>query len=63
MNVSRYTAHKQASTGWDVISGAQDVSGQISMSAGGLRITPDGDGKVGLRVTGGSGLIRARRAY
>lgn len=63
VNVSRYTAHKQASTGWDVISGAQDVSGQISMSAGGLRITPDGDGKVGLVVTGGSGLIRARRAY
>lgn len=63
VDVERYTAVRQTSTDWEVLSNAVDVSGQISMSAGGFRITPDSEGQVGLQVTGGTGYVKARRAY
>ena len=63
VDVQRYTAVRQTSTDWEVLGNAVDVSGQISMSAGGFRITPDQDGKAALQVTGGSGYVKARRAY
>ena len=63
VDVERYSAVRQKSTGWVVLEGAVDVSAQISMSAGGFRLTPDTGGVVSLQVSGGSGYVRARRAY
>ena len=63
VDVQNYSAYRQTSTDWPVLDNAVDVSGQISMSAGGFRLTPNSDGQVRLTVTGGSGYVRARRAY
>ena len=63
VDVNAYTAYQQTSVGWDVLGNAKDVSGQISMSYGGFRLTPDTAGKVAVTVTGGSGYVSARRAY
>ena len=63
VDVNAYTAYQQTSVGWDVLNNAKDVSGQISMSYGGFRLTPDTVGKVAVTVTGGSGYVSARRAY
>lgn len=63
VDVERYTAVRQTSPDWEVLGNSVDVSGQISMSAGGFRITPDSEGQVSLQVTGGTGYVKARRAY
>lgn len=63
VDVQNYSAYRQTSTDWPILNNAVDVSGQISMSAGGFRMVPNADGQVRLTVTGGSGYVRARRAY
>ena len=63
VDVASYSAWRQDSDGWEPAQGAVDASAEISMSPGGLTITPDHEGKIVLKVTGATGHIRARRAY
>nr|DAK24352.1 MAG TPA: hypothetical protein [Caudoviricetes sp.] len=63
VDVQNYSAYRQTSTDWPILNNAVDVSGQISMSAGGFRMVPNSDGQIRLTVTGGTGYVRARRAY
>lgn len=63
VNVPAYSAVKQADPGWDVTTQAVDISNEISMSHRGFQLTPDAGGKVSVSVTGGSGYVRAKKAY
>lgn len=63
VDVASYSAWRQDSDGWEPAQGAVDASPEISMSPGGLTLTPNHEGKIVLKVTGATGHIRARRAY
>ena len=63
VDVASYSAWRQESDGWEPAQGAVDASPEISMSPGGLTLTPNHEGKIVLKVTGATGYIRARRAY
>ena len=63
VDVASYSAWRQESDGWEPSQGAVDASPEISMSPGGLTLTPNHEGKIVLKVTGATGHIRARRAY
>lgn len=63
VDVAYYSAWRQESDGWEPARGAVDASPEISMSPGGLTLTPNHEGKIVLKVTGATGHIRARRAY
>lgn len=63
VDVAAYSAWRQESDGWEPAQGAVDASPEISMSPGGLTLTPNHEGKIVLKVTGATGHIRARRAY
>ena len=63
VDVASYSAWRQESDGWEPAQGAVDASPEISMSPGGLTLTPNHEGKIVLKVTGATGHIRARRAY
>ena len=63
VDVASYSAWRQESDGWEPAQGAVDASPEISMSPGGLTLTPNHEGKIVLKVTGATGHIHARRAY
>ena len=63
VDVSRYEAWKIDSDLWAAASGARGASAGLSMSPAGFQLTPDSEGRVAVEVTGGTGVVRARRAY
>lgn len=63
VDVARYEAWKVDSDAWTPGNGAQGATAGLSMSPLGLRLTPDSEGRVSVEVTGGTGKIKARRAY
>lgn len=63
VDVARYEAWKIDADRWAAGNGAQGVSAGLSLSPGGFQLTPDGEGNVSVEITGGTGVIRARRAY
>lgn len=63
VDVASYRAWKNPSADWQVAEGARSADGEISMSPGGLRLTPDADGKISITATGCTGYVRIRRAY
>ena len=63
VDVGSYSAVKQSDAGWDVTSQAVDISNEISMSHRGFQLTPDAEGRVSATVTGGSGYVKAKKAY
>lgn len=63
VDVARYEAWKIDADRWEVGSGAQDASAGLSMSPNGFQLTPDTEGSIAVEITGGAGVIRARRAY
>ena len=63
VDVARYEAWKIDADRWVAGSGAQVASAGLSMSPNGFQLTPDSEGRVAVEVTGGTGVIRARRAY
>ena len=63
VDVARYEAWKIDADRWAAGNGAQDASSTLSMSPGGFQLTPDSEGNISVEVTGGTGVIRVRRAY
>lgn len=63
VDVARYEAWKIDADRWEAGNGAQGASSTLSMSPGGFRLTPDSEGNISVEATGGTGVIRARRAY
>lgn len=63
VDIAGYRAWKNPGDGWDVQPGARSADGEISMSPGGFRPTPDADGRISLTLTGTSGSFRGRMAY
>jgi hypothetical protein len=63
VDVARYEAWKIDADRWAAGNGAQGASSGLSMSPGGFQLTPDSEGNVSVEITGGTGVIRARRAY
>ena len=63
VDVARYEAWKIDADRWEAGNGAQGASSTLSMSPGGFQLTPDGEGNISVEATGGTGVIRARRAY
>lgn len=63
VDVARYEAWKIDADQWAAGSGAKGASSGLSMSSGGFQLTPDSEGNVSVEITGGTGVIRARRAY
>lgn len=63
VDVASYRAWKNPSADWQVAEGARSADGEISMSPGGLRLTPDADGQISITATGCTGYVRIRRAY
>lgn len=63
VDVARYEAWKIDADRWVAGSGAQGASAGLSMSPSGFQLAPDGEGRIFVEITGGTGVIRARRAY
>lgn len=63
INVPEYSAVRQSFNGWELAPSHTEASGEISMSPGGFQLTPGPDGKITLNVSGGTGYVRARKAY
>lgn len=63
VNTAAYSAVRQESDGWEIASSNVDASAEISMSPGGFQLAPGPDGKIKVEFSGGTGMIRARRAY
>lgn len=63
VDVARYEAWKIDADRWAAGSNAQGASSGLSMSPNGFQLTPDSEGSIAVEITGGTGVIRARRAY
>uniref|UniRef100_A0AAU8B239 Phage tail protein n=1 Tax=Dulem virus 38 TaxID=3145756 RepID=A0AAU8B239_9CAUD len=63
VDVAGYRAWKNASQEWQVQPNARSADGEISMSPGGFRATPDADGRISMTLTGCTGRFRGRMAY
>lgn len=63
VDIANYRAWKNPSQEWKVQSGARSADGEISMSPGGFRATPNADGKISMTLTGTTGSFRGRMAY
>lgn len=63
VDVARYRAWKNPSSGWDIQSGARSADGEISMSPGGFRATPNADGRISMTLTNVTGRFLGRMAY
>lgn len=63
VDVARYRAWKNPSEGWEPVSGSRSADGEISMSPGGFRATPNADGRISMTLTNVSGRFRGRMAY
>ena len=63
VDIASYRAWKNPSQEWEVQSGARSADGEISMSPGGFRATPNADGRISMTLTGTTGRFRGRMAY
>jgi hypothetical protein len=63
VDIAAYRAWKNPSQWWDIQPGARPADGEISMSPGGFRATPDADGRISMTMTGTTGRFRGRMAY
>lgn len=63
VDITRYRAWKNPSQEWEVQPDARSADGEISMSPGGFRATPDADGHISMTLTGTTGRFRGRMAY
>ena len=63
VDIARYRAWKNPSQEWEIKSGARPADGEISMSPGGFRATPNADGRISMTLTGTAGRFRGRMAY
>ena len=63
IDVASYSAVQQAFNGWELAPSHKEASAEISMSPGGFQLTPGPDGKIVLATSGGTGYVRARKAY
>ena len=63
VDIAKYRAWKNPSSGWEPVSGSRSADGEISMSPGGFRATPNADGRISMTLTGTTGSFRGRMAY
>lgn len=63
VDIASYRAWKNPAQGWEPVSGARSADGEISMSPGGFRATPNADGRISMTLTGTAGRFRGRMAY
>jgi hypothetical protein len=63
VDTAGYRAWKNPSIEWDIQPGARSADGEISMSPGGFRATPNADGRISMTLTGTTGRFRGRMAY
>lgn len=63
VDIARYRAWKNPSQWWEIQPNARPADGEISMSPGGFRATPNADGKISMTLTGTAGRFRGRMAY
>ena len=63
VDISSYRAWKNPSQEWEIQPNARPADGEISMSPGGFRATPNADGKISMTLTGTTGRFRGRMAY
>ena len=63
VDIARYRAWKNPSQEWEAQQGARAADGEISMSPGGFRATPNADGHISMTLTGTTGRFRGRMAY
>ena len=63
VDIAGYRAWKNPSIEWDIQLGARSADGEISMSPGGFRATPNADGRISMTLTGTTGRFRGRMAY
>ena len=63
VDVARYRAWKNPSIEWEIQPNARSADGEISMSPGGFRATPNADGRISMTLTNVSGRFRGRMAY
>ena len=63
VDIAAYRAWKSSSLEWTARPDARSADGEISMSPGGFRATPDADGKISMTLTGTTGRFRGRMAY
>lgn len=63
VDVARYRAWKNPSIEWEIQPNARSADGEISMSPGGFRATPNADGHISMTLTNVTGRFRGRMAY
>ena len=63
VDVARYRAWKTLSQDWTAPGGSRSADGEISMSPGGFRATPNADGRISMTLTGTTGRFLGRMAY
>lgn len=63
VDVARYRAWKTLSQDWTAPQGSRSADGEISMSPGGFRATPNADGRISMTLTNVAGRFRGRMAY
>lgn len=63
VDIARYRAWKNPSQEWEVTPEARSADGEISMSPGGFRATPNADGRISMTLIGTAGRFRGRMAY
>ena len=63
VDIASYRAWKNPSQGWEPVSGSRSADGEISMSPGGFRATPNADGRISMTLTGTAGRFLGRMAY
>lgn len=63
VDIAAYRAWKNPSQWWEIQPNARSADGEISMSPGGFRATPNADGKISMTLTGTTGRFRGRMAY
>ena len=63
VDIARYRAWKNPYQEWDIQPNARSADGEISMSPGGFRATPNADGRISMTLTNVAGRFRGRMAY
>lgn len=63
VDIAGYRAWKNPSIEWEIQPNARSADGEISMSPGGFRATPNADGHISMTLTGTTGRFRGRMAY
>lgn len=63
VDIAGYRAWKNPSQDWGIQPNARPADGEISMSPGGFRATPNAYGRISMTLTGTTGRFRGRMAY